>query len=319
MFRTIDGPGSRPRRLALVLGFAGLLTLAGCANGSGNAAPATTASGPTPTAAVTSAPPVATSGTGTIAPVPQPSSTLSATPATPGSAGAAGGPSRVKEIQEVTTWWVATMKTRLHRTADPGCVTGIVSRLDRSDLALLAAAAKSGAAIPPGLSAAGNALGGFLIECMAPGGGLPGQETSSVPASSVPASAVQIPGAAHQCLLSSAEVSRLFDMKSKESTYRVHLGPLGTANGCTFENETSADHYVTVVLYAKIDPTKVKSFESTRTFTAKPIPNLGDAAYFSSSALDIVIGTRMISIEQAPDGDEEGLFAAAHLLLTRLK
>lgn len=50
----------------------------------------------------------------------------------------------------------------------------------------------------------------------------------------------------------------------------------------------------------------------------KRIQKLGDAAYLTPNSLDVLIGQRLLSIEQQPLGDENAMFAVARLLLTTL-
>lgn len=63
---------------------------------------------------------------------------------------------------------------------------------------------------------------------------------------------------------------------------------------------------------------RLGSFETSRAQYVKRIQNLGDAAYLTPNSLDVLIGQRLLSIEQQPLGDENAMFSVARLLLAKL-
>lgn len=282
-----------------------LLALGGCASGTEAATTvsATTRSIPTPDS------PAAATPTSQIAP-PSAATMVSAT-----STASSAAQSRAADEQLVITWWATTINLRLHRTADRSCVGGVVAQLDGKDLALLVSAARSKSGPVPTLSAAGDALGPELFRCLASGEGIPMPNSSAGPAMTTGSA---MPAASGECLLTAAEMSSMFSLRFDVPTHRVHAGPLGSAHGCNFQATGSTDHSVSVVVYDKVVSSQLGPFEKKRAQYVKRIPNFGDAAYLTPNSLDVLIGQRLLSIDQRPLGDEDAMFAVARLLLTKL-
>ena len=221
---------------------------------------------------------------------------------------------RAADEQLVTTWWATTIKLRLHRNADHSCVEGVVAKVGEEDLALLVSAAQSNSGMIPTLSAAGNALGPELIRCLRSGNGATESGSSTGPAMTTDSSMPVAGG----CLLTQAQMSSMFSMAFDAPTHQVHAGIPGTAQGCNFQVTGNTDHSVSVLVYDKVVAGKIVPFEKTRAQYVKRILKLGDAAYLTPNSLDVLIGKRMLSIEQRPLGDENAMFAVARLLLTKL-
>lgn len=297
------------------------LALGGCASSAGAA---TTASAATRDIAAAQAIVAKSSSVGTTPPTSQTvppaaavtSSATSSAKSPTTSRAASAGKSRSAAHQLVVAWWVSMIKLRLHRVADQPCVGGVVAKLGEADLALLVSAARSNSPTTPHLSAAGDALGPELSHCVAIGGRAGGQPTSS--SETGPTTDSPMPGTSDGCWLSATEISSIFDMSVEPPTQRLHVGTFGRANGCYYQVEGITNHWITLLVYDKVDPHQVRSADSPER-QYKPIKNLGDAAFYSGNSLDILMGNRLLTVDQEPYGNEDAIFASARLLLTRLK